>query len=184
MRAVRPEAPAHGVIEEAAPTNPRSDPRVDPASIPAMRAVAPSDAPAEPAPEESAPAAVDPRFAEIDRLLARSAWKEIVERLGPPDKAAELPPSLGLIYALARREAAGDASAAGATELAMSSMAALLGVAPSSEAALVLTKRLLRQNPWRSRPTPTKLSVPLIVLGLVVGAAVGWFVSLGSIKLF
>ena len=130
---------------------------------------------------------MDPRFAELEPLFARTAWREIAERLGPPEKAGELPPALALIHALARREAAGEQSAGDATKVAIAAMASLLGVPAHSEAALVLAKRLLRQNPagWRTKPAPpARFSILIIVLGLAIGAAVGWFVSLGSIRLF
>jgi len=180
--------PAPAVIDEVARAG-RRDPRVDPDSIPAMPAVtAPlpvDDGQQGPAGEPDAPRA-DPRFVDLDPLFARNAWREIVERLGPAEKAAELPPALGLIFALAQREAAGEGGAAGATELAIRSMAALVGVAPGSDTALVLAKRLLRQNPagWRTKPAPARFSAAIIVIGIVAGAAVGWFVSLGSIHLF
>ena len=162
-------------------TGSRRDPRVDPASIPAMPAVhLPVDA--------ASPGAVrDPRFAELEPLFARTAWSDIAARLGPADKAAELPPALGLIYALAQREAAGDDRAAGATELAIRSMAALVGVAPDSDTALVLAKRLLRQNPagWRTKPAPpARFSIPIILVGIALGAAAGWFATLGSLRFF
>ena len=181
--------PVPAVVDEVAPAA-RRDPRADPDSIPAMPAVA-APPPVEheqelPAGEPDAPKA-DPRFVDLDPLFARNAWREIVERLGPPEKASELPPALGLVFALAQREAAGEGSAAGATELAIRSMAALVGVAPGSNTALVLAKRLLRQNPagWRTKPAPpARFSVAIIVVGIVAGAAVGWFVSLGSIHLF
>ncbi len=170
---------ARAVSEEVV-AGPRRDPRTDPASVPAMPAVHPPEAGA-------APAHVDARFADLEPLFARNAWREIVERLGPADKVAELPPALALIYALAQREAAGEGSAAGATELAIKSMAALVGVAADSDTALVLAKRLLRQNPagWRTKPAPpARLSVLIILAGIALGAAVGWFASLGSLRLF
>ena len=82
-----------------------------------------------------------------------------------------------MIYALARREAAGDDDAApGATEQAIKSMAALLGVPPNSAAALVLAKRLLRKGPAASAhaekaPSGTRWAalVLVIVLGFVGG---------------
>lgn len=150
---------------------------------------APADeAPADEAEEASAP--VDPRLAALEPLFDRSAWKEIAEKLGPPEEAAKLPPAHALIYALARREAAGDEVARGATELAIQSMAALLGVPPGSATALVMAKRLLRQNPasWRTRPAPpAKLSAVIIVIAVVIGLAAGSLLSLDtfrSIKLF
>ena len=118
----------------------------------------------------------DPRLLAIEPLLARGAWDRICELLGPPDSAGELPPTLGLVYAIARKEAAGVGSSGDADALAIRSVAAVLGVGVASEAALVVAKRALRRNPatWRSRPAPNKgLSVVLIVLALALGIAAG-----------
>jgi hypothetical protein len=138
-------------------------------------------------PEPAGDARPDPRFAELEPLFARNAWKDIAERLGPPEKAADLPPALALVFALAQREAAGEGSAAGATELAIKSMAALVGVPPGSDTALVLAKRLRRQHPagWRARAAPpARFSAAIIVIGILAGAAVGGFLSLGSFRFF
>jgi hypothetical protein len=174
----RAEQGAGDLVEEVAPSV-RRDPRAEPQTIPpeAVSAAAGAASPV---------GGVDPRLAELEPLFARTAWGEIAERLGPAEKAAELPPALALIHALARREAAGEASAGDATRVAITAMAALLGAAPDSMAALILAKRLLRQNPagWRTKPAPpARFSIAIIVLGLAVGAAVGWFASLGSIRL-
>jgi hypothetical protein len=210
MRAVKEEGdrkPKAVAREEVAPRAARRDPRAESDSVPAMRAVSGKDAPAEEvavevdaggdrasAPEakavEERPAPSDPRLAELEPLFDRTAWKEIEGKLGPPDEAGKLSPALALVYALARREAAGDEAARGATELAIQSMAALIGVPPGSPIALVLAKRLLRQNPasWRTRPAPpAKLSVAIILIGIAIGVAAGSFLSLSafqSIKLF
>ncbi|MFT3768534.1 MAG: hypothetical protein QM820_24065 [Minicystis sp.] len=223
MKAVTEKAPAKGkspARDEVAPRGKKRDPRAESDSVPAMRAVSEKDAAERDAAEEREAAVdvevdageepgaeaanaaepvaaakdaetssthADPRFAELEPLFDRSAWKDIADRLGPPEKAAELPPALALVYALARREAAGDEVARGATELAIKSMAALLGVAPDSATALVLAKRLLRQNPasWRTRPAPpARLSVAIVLLGVAVGVAVGSFLSLDAFRSF
>ena len=184
-----PESIPPAAMTDEVVTGSRRDPRVDPASIPAMPAVhLPVDEATAVNGGDATPGAVrDPRFAELEPLFARTAWSDIAARLGPADKAAELPPALGLIYALAQREAAGDDRAAGATELAIRSMAALVGVAPDSDTALVLAKRLLRQNPagWRTKPAPpARFSIPIILVGIALGAAAGWFATLGSLRFF
>ncbi len=130
---------------------------------------------------------VDPRLIDVDPLLATGSWRQILELLGPPEAIERLPPTLGLIYAVALRESVGDASATPANELAIRSMAAIYGIAPGSAAALVLAKRLLRQNPaaWRTKPAPpAKLSALIIVIALALGAGVGWWMSMGSLHLF
>ena len=201
-----------GLRDVVAPRSTRPDPRVDPASIPGMRAVtepaaselveAPIDQVATPEAPAAGEATIerareearaprgaegDPRLAEIEALVDRSAWKDIADKLDPGAKAGDLPPALALLHALARRETAGDEAAPRATEVAIRSMAALLGVAPESPAALVLAKRLLRKNPasWRSRPAPSaRLSVALVVLAIVVGVAAGSFLSLEAFRSF
>jgi hypothetical protein len=130
---------------------------------------------------------VDPRLADLDPLLSTGSWRKILELLGPPEAIERLPPTLALIYAIALRESAGDASATPANELAIRSMAAIYGIAPGSTTALVLAKRLLRQNPaaWRTTPAPpAKFSVLIIVIALACGAGVGWWLSMGSHHLF
>jgi hypothetical protein len=132
-----------------------------------------------------APGAGDVRLLEIEPLLARSDWKGILARLGPPEKAGELPATLGLIYALAQREDAGDLSATPANVLAIRCMAALYGVAADSATALVLAKRLLRQNPasWRTAPAPSaKYTIIVIVIAIVLGTMAGSYLSLGSFR--
>ncbi|MFO0761843.1 MAG: hypothetical protein U0359_35710 [Byssovorax sp.] len=177
----------------AAPVEARpSDRPAPPAPIQSSAPPAPIQSSAPPAPiQSSAPpalvasGAVDPRLIEVEPLLARGDWAEIVKRLGPPEHAAELPPTLGLIFALAQREAAGELSATPANVLAIKHMATLFTVSPESAIALVLAKRLLRQNPtsWRTaQAPPAKVSVPLIVLAIAIGAVVGGYLSLGSFR--
>lgn len=127
----------------------------------------------------------DPRLEAIEPLLASGAWEEICKRLGPPDQAGKLPPTLGLIYALARREMAGEAGSTQANELAIRCMAGLFGVSAGSATALVLGKRLLRRNPaaWRSTPAPpAKISTLIIFVAIVIGAAVGWYLNRGALR--
>jgi len=187
-----PESPLPaGVVEEVAPRV-RRDPRAEsehPPAEPAAAAPAPHEEPEarEPEAREPTPPPPDPRFAELEPLIARNAWGDIAERLGKDGDAGTLPPALALVYALARRESAGEASSPGSTELAIRSMAELVGVPPQSGMALVLAKRLLRQNPagWRHRPAPPpRLSAAIIIIGVLAGAAVGWFVNFGSLRLF
>src|SRR5262245_53949935 len=103
-RAGRAEKP--GVREEVAPRAKKRDPRADPDSIPSMPVVRAdaddvdvalsAEEPAAEAPPasgaERASAPDDPRLAEIEPLVERSAWKEIADKLGPPERAGDLPP--------------------------------------------------------------------------------------------
>jgi hypothetical protein len=129
---------------------------------------------------------IDPRLTDLDPLLSTGSWGEIMKLLGPPEAVERLPPTLALIYAVAQRESAGDASATPANVLAIRSVAAIYGIPAGSVTALVLAKRLLRQNPaaWRSKPAPpAKFSVLIIAVALALGAAVGWWMSMGSFHL-
>ena len=179
----------------------RKDPRAEPSDRPQVReelvGIKRDEKPVEvaesvedkpivekPAPSKKAVVTiVDPRLEAIEPLLASSRWEEICARLGPPDQAGKLPPTLGLIYALARREMAGEAGSTQANELAIRCMAGLFGVPAESSTALVLGKRLLRRNPaaWRSTPAPpAKISTLIILVAIVLGCAVGWYFSRGS----
>jgi hypothetical protein len=129
----------------------------------------------------------DPRLAELDPLLSRGSWREILALLGPPEAIEKLPPTLALIHAIAQRESSGEQSATPANELAIRSMAAIYGISPTSTTALVLAKRLLRQNPaaWRTKPAPpAKFSVLIIVVAVALGLGAGWWFSVGSHHLF
>jgi hypothetical protein len=165
-------------------TEPTPAPRV--ASAPQTEQERPraavAHAEAEPPSSRGVITSMDPRLAEIEPLLARGDWEGLAKHLGPPEKAGTLPPTLGLLYAVARREAAGDGSSGDANEMAIRCMAALFGVPPESETALVLAKRLLRKNPaaWRTRSAPpTKISAFIMVLALVLGGAAGWYLRPG-----
>ncbi len=126
----------------------------------------------------------DPRVKQVEPLLASGEWEKICELLGPAEEAAKLPPVLGLLYAFAQREAAGDESTTDANFLAIHSIAALMGVADDSRLALVLGKALMRRNPatWSKREAPpARLRVFLIVIAVLFGTVVGWLVGPGAV---
>ncbi|MEP7122499.1 MAG: hypothetical protein ABJE95_16375 [Byssovorax sp.] len=186
--------------EEVRRIDPRAEVDTDPEGVPARAIPEPTESgrpprPSEPDEAEKAPVSgrisvvtsVDPRLTELDPLLSSGAWGEILKVLGPPEAIEKLPPTLALIYAVALRESAGDRSATPANELAIRSMAAIYGIAPTSTTALVLAKRLLRQNPaaWRTKAAPpAKFSVLIIVVAVALGLGVGWWLSTGSHHLF
>lgn len=121
----------------------------------------------------------DPRVAEIEPLVERNDWKAVVAKLGAVEDAGKLPPNLGLVVAIAHNEMAADGSA-DARNVAVRSMAALLGLPPESELARVLARRLLRKNPtgFRHRPAPrARTSLFIVAVVLVLGGALGWFLS-------
>jgi len=171
----------------------RHDPRAEP-SLPPPESPEPEPPSREQSPAELAlalaptmpPAAtmLDARFAEVEVLLGRNAWREIIELLTPHHASGGLAPGLTLVLALAQREA-GDASVS-ANTLAIESMAELLGAPPSSHVALVLAKRLLRQPPASSRSTaapPARYTIPIVVVAIALGAAAGWFANPGAFRL-
>ncbi len=113
-------------------------------------------------------------------MIATGDWRSLAETLGPLDQASGLPPTLGLLCALAHHEAGGDEQAQAANELAIRSVASLFGVAPGGAIAMVIAKRLLRKNPvtWRARPAPpARTSLLIVALTLVVGGGVGWLLT-------
>ena len=146
--------------------------------------------------ERRAPAAVDSLSAspadpaallgKVEPLIQQTRWADIVEALGPASRAAELPPGLALVYAMALAETAGDASTTEASLLAIRSVSALLGVPEGSGTALMVAKRVLRRNPvtWRRRPAPrAPIRLALIVVALFLGIVAGWLVAPSSIRL-
>jgi hypothetical protein len=113
-------------------------------------------------------------------VIGRGDWRELAESLGPLDQAAALPPTLGLLCALAHHEAGAEDGAQAANDLAIRCVGALFKVAPGSAISMVIAKRLLRKNPvtWRARPAPTaKTSILIIALTLVAGGGIGWLLT-------
>lgn len=199
-----------GLRDEVSPRALKHDPRADPDSLRGAALAAPrvprearaveandvdvdvGEPPAEAADvrESSRPLS---KVAEIERLVDRAAWKEIAQNLGPGAEAEELSPALALIYAVARRESAGDDAASQATQLAIESMAKVLGVAPESPLSLVLAKRMLRKPPAATSapgaPARQRVVTWLIiamVVGFVAGALLGTpgLGALHALKLF
>lgn len=132
---------------------------------------------------------VDPRLEAIEPAISAGDWASIVKQLGTDDEAGRLPPNLGLLYALARKEAEHDDATAKRgselTQLAIRCMAGMFGVPEQSPIALVLAKRLLRKNPvsWQQRPAPpAKVSVLFIALAIAIGSGVGWAISQGYVR--
>jgi hypothetical protein len=123
---------------------------------------------------------------EIERHLAVGDWEGVLRVLGDDEAAKRLPPALGLLWAIAQKEREAHVATAkrGVTELAIASTAALFGVEPTSELALVVAKRALRTNPtWRQTPAPpARVSAIIMLLAAVLGTAIGWFASAGYVK--
>lgn len=130
---------------------------------------------------------VDPRLAEIEPFLRAGDWDGVLKVLGAPDQAGKLPPNLGLVYAIARKEKEASGKAEGkidATDLAIRCTAGILNVPADSALALVIAKRLVRSNPvaWQQRPAPpARVSAFIMLIALVIGGLVGWLVATGRL---
>ena len=167
----------------------RIDPRVEPTSDPP-----PVQERANPSPPVIAVAApvadhavADPRMAIVEVAVAAGDWKGIVKVLGPLADAASLPPSLGLINAVAHIEGASVQTAAPeAHALAIESMATIFGVTPDSRLAILFAKRLTRRHAvsFRERPAPPpRVSFLIIAVTFVVALALGWLLTSGVVRL-
>jgi hypothetical protein len=140
-----------------------------------------------PPPLKTTVTSMDPRLEESVKALETGDWKALSKQLGPLDKSGGLPPTLGLLNALAHHESSGEESTQAANELAIRCMASLFGVPIDSPIALVLAKRLLRKNPtaWRERPAPpAKTSLLIIAVTLAVGSGIGWLLTSHVGRLF
>lgn len=142
------------------------------------KADAEADAPAPSSKRSVTVKSEDPRVAEIEPLVERNDWKAITQKLGAVEDAGKLPPNLGLIAALAHNEMAKDGSV-DARNVAVRSMAALLGLPAENEVARVLARRLLRKAPTgiRRPAPPPKTSFFIAAVVVVLGGALGWFLS-------
>jgi hypothetical protein len=155
-----------------------------PESASLVTAAAPQhEAPVAAPPPDAAPAPVtDPKvlLAEVELLIQRGAWSDVAARLGPLERAATLPPLLGLVYAVAAIEAAGEAGSSGAAPFGVRCAAAAFGLAHDNPIAIVIAKRLLRRNPaaWKVKPAPPAwVSGLIMAAAVIVGTAVGLFLN-------
>jgi hypothetical protein len=192
----RSDAPPSTPLPTAIPAAPPAPRFSQPPPPPPLRASEPSlpVLGSEPPQPRSVPPLVaipaDPRLASLEPLVDGARWADVCDALGPPESATELPPRLGLLYAVARKEVAGSGSSGDADQLAIAAAGALLGLPATSPIALLVAKRILRRNPvtWRSAPAPRAGTSALIIVAaaLVCGllgtalapGGVGWLRSL------
>jgi hypothetical protein len=184
-------------VGEAPPASRRSPLPVEPhvaADLPPPPGGASASSPPAsiPPPQDSPPSGdwvttdeLDPRLLAVEGMLAKGDWQGVYELLGPRQHARDLPPTLGLIYAAARREVADEESDTEANLLAVSCMARLLGVPKDSAAALQLSKRVLRGRMtvnWReAKAPPARVSTLIMAVVLAIGALAGWMLGPGGV---
>ena len=132
----------------------------------------------EPAPDSSS----IPR--RVERLVDEGNWEGICAMLGPSDKAAELPPHLAIVYALARAES--NPEDASVVEIAIRSTERAHGLPEGSPIARVIAKRLLRRSPreWRKRSAPRGyISILIVCLTLVLGGGGGFWLRTTKVQI-
>jgi hypothetical protein len=125
-------------------------------------------------------------MAAIEKLLTRGDYARVCELLGPPERAAGMPPAMALVYATAHKEAGDDAESGEVNFLAIRAVASLLGVSAESRTALMIAKRMLRRNPVtlaERRAPPAPARVALIVVALALGGIIGWLAGPGGVRI-
>lgn len=125
------------------------------------------------------------QFDVLGELVATGDWDAILRSLGAGDDPSKLPPNLGLLWAIARREKMNpdDPQVATVTAVATRCAAAILGVHETNSIAPMVAKRLLRRNPvsWAKTPAPSPwVSAFIMIAALVVGSGIGWILSGGQ----
>jgi hypothetical protein len=121
----------------------------------------------------------------LGQLVAMGDWDGILRTLAVGEDPSKLPPNLGLLWAIARREKMNpdDPNVAAVTAVANRCAAAVLGVHETNSIAQMLTKRILRRNPasWAKTPAPSPwVSAFIMFAALVVGSGIGWILSGGQ----
>ncbi len=129
------------------------------------------------------------QFDVLGELVSTGDWDGILRTLGAGSDPAKLPPNLGLLWAIARREKMNpdDPNVAAVTAVATRCVAAVLGVHETNSIAPMFAKRILRRNPvsWAKTPAPSPwVSAFIMIAALVVGSGIGWILSGGQSFLF
>ena len=146
---------------------------------------------AEPAPAPRAPSNtnvvtnLDPRLEQIEPIIDEGNWHTVGKQLGALEDSGRLPPTLGLIAAVAHSEISGDAGCPEANDLAIRCMTGVFGIKNDSAIGRVLAKRLLRRN---QRAAPVRATVPasaafvLFAVFLAIGLIGGYLIGSGTVK--
>jgi hypothetical protein len=139
---------------------------------------------ADDAPSEAAAPDKQPQHTDIDPLLAQGSYAEIHKLLGPVEKARELPASLALIFSMSHKEVGAKDPGNEVNQLAITSVATLLGESASDHTALMLAKRILRKHtPFTRRKAPNApVRIAVVLLGIALGVVGGWFAGPGSVR--
>jgi hypothetical protein len=128
---------------------------------------------------------LDPRLEQIEPIIDEGNWHIVGRQLGSLEDTGRLPPTLGLIAAVAHSEIAGDAGCPEANDLAIRCMTGVFGIKSDSAIGRVLAKRLLRRN---QRAAPVRATVPataafvLFAVFLAVGLIGGYLIGSGTLK--
>ncbi len=125
------------------------------------------------------------QFDVLGELVSMGDWDGILRTLGAGEDPSKLPPNLGLLWAIARREKLNpdDPKVAEVTAMATRCTAAVLGLHETNSIAPMLAKRILRRNPasWTKAPAPSAwVSAFIMIAALVVGSGIGWILSGGQ----
>lgn len=125
------------------------------------------------------------QFEMLGQLVSMGDWDGILRTLAVGEDPSKLPPNLGLLWAIARREKMNpdDPKMADVTAVATRCAAAVLGVHETNSIAPMLAKRLLRRNAvsWAKTPAPSPwVSAFIMLAALVVGSGIGWILSGGQ----
>jgi hypothetical protein len=138
--------------------------------------------------------AIDPALAAlVEPLVQQGKWHELRVLLASrANDPRQLPPGLGLLYAIALKEdreheegVRDPKPTAQAEMLGIRAVSQLLSVSEQSAVAVVVAKRALRRRPldWSQKP-PARVSALLVVAALLAGAFVGLLLHPDLLSLF
>lgn len=142
----------------------------------------PSEQPTDLPPPPALPAEIaGSSLTELDQLAAMNRWARMVELLGPPPRAQNLPSAARLLYHFAQREGASPGASQSSDGMPLvdvdtalqTALAELLGLAPQATLPHLLAKRLARRELVRMPAPPPRTSFLLVVLAIVAGAFLG-----------
>lgn len=141
--------------------------------------------PSRPASSSNVVTNLDPRLEQIEPIIDGGNWHTVGQKLGSLQESGRLPPTLGLIAAVAHTELAGETGCPEASDLAIRCMAGVFGVTTDSAIGRVLAKRLLRRS---QRLAPVRPSIPaasafvLLAAFLAIGLIGGYLIGSGTVK--